>query len=142
MRIINKEKFDAHTDPIFKELKIVNLGSRNLLFHLGKFMYVFKNNLLPRTFGNLILRTNQVHYDNIRSSNQSLLMFLYEELLRRGGLVVNALDFRSGGRWFEPDLCRRVVSLDKKPYSTLFLFTQGYKWVPAIIMLGGNLAMA
>ena len=58
--------------------------------------------------------------------------------------MVSALDFRSRGRWFEPGLCRRVVSLDKKLYSTLSLFTQVYKWVPAIIMLGGgggNLAM-
>ena len=62
-------------------------------------------------------------------------------LWRRGGLAVNALDFRSGGRWFESDLCRRVVSLDKKLYLTLSLFTQLYKWVPVIIMLGGNLAM-
>ena len=38
---------------------------------------------------------------------------------RRGGLVVRALDIRSGGRWFEPGLCRHVVSLDKKLYSTL-----------------------
>ena len=52
-----------------------------------------------------------------------------------------ALDFRSRGWWFEPGHCRRVVSLDKKLYSTLSLFTQVYKWVPAIIMLGGNLAM-
>ena len=55
--------------------------------------------------------------------------------------MVSALDFRSRGRWFEPDLCHRVVFLDKKLYSTLFLFTQVYKWVPAIIMLGSNLAM-
>ena len=34
--------------------------------------------------------------------------------------MVSALDFRSGGRWFEPGLCRRVVSLDKNLYSTLF----------------------
>ena len=60
---------------------------------------------------------------------------------RCGGLVVSALDFRSRSRWFEPGHCRRVVSLDKKIYSTLSLFTQVYKWVPAIIMLGGNLAM-
>ena len=26
---------------------------------------------------------------------------------------------------------RRAVSLDKELYSTLFLFTQEYKWVPA-----------
>ena len=50
--------------------------------------------------------------------------------------MVSALDFRSKGRWFEPGHCRRVVSLDKKLYSTLSLFTQVYKWVPAIIMLG------
>ena len=35
----------------------------------------------------------------------------------------------------------RVVSLDKKLYSTLSLFTQVYKWVPAIIMLAVDLAM-
>ena len=57
---------------------------------------------------------------------------------RRGGLEVSALDCRSGGWWFEPSFCRRVVSLDKKLYSTLSLFTQVYKWVPAIIMLGGG----
>ena len=55
--------------------------------------------------------------------------------------MVSGLDFRSKGRWFESGNCRRVVSLDKKLYSTLSLFTQVYKWVPAIIMLGGNLAM-
>ena len=74
VRIINKEKVDAHTDPIFKELKILKLDDI-YLFHLGKFMYlIFKNNLLPRPFGNLILRTNQVHNYNTttRSSNQSL----------------------------------------------------------------------
>ena len=32
-----------------------------------------------------------------------------------------------------------VVSLDKKLYSALSLFTQVYKWVPAIIMLGVTL---
>ena len=55
--------------------------------------------------------------------------------------MVSALDFRSGGQWFEPGLCRHVVSLDKKLYSTLSLFIQVYKWVPAIIMLGDNLAL-
>ena len=55
--------------------------------------------------------------------------------------MVSELDFRSGGWWFEPGLCCRVVSLDKKLYSTLSLFTQVYKWVPAIIMLGGNFSM-
>ena len=45
-------------------------------------------------------------------------------LWRGGGLVVSALDFRSRGRGFEPGLCPRVVSSDKKLYFTLSLFTQ------------------
>ena len=36
---------------------------------------------------------------------------------------------------------RRVVSLDKELYCTLSLFTQVYKWVPAIYCWGGNPAM-
>ena len=52
--------------------------------------------------------------------------------------MVSEFDFRSGGRWFEPHHCRRVVYLDKKLYFTLSLFTQVYKWVPTIIMLGGG----
>ena len=71
----------------------------------------------------------------------SMMLKLSLELWRRGGLVVSASDFRSEGRWFELSLCHLVVSLDKKLYSTLSLFTQVYKWVLAIIMLWGNLAM-
>ena len=48
-----------------------------------------------------------------------------------------------GGRWFRSlhGLYCRVVSLEKKLLFHIFSFTQVYKWVPAIIMLGGNLAM-
>ena len=52
--------------------------------------------------------------------------------------MVSALDFRSGGRWFEPSFCPRVVSLNKKLYSTLSLFNQMFKWMPAMKMLGGG----
>ena len=52
--------------------------------------------------------------------------------------MISALDFHSGGWWFELGRCRRVASSNKKFYSTLSLFAQVYKWVPAIIMLGGG----
>ena len=61
--------------------------------------------------------------------------------MRLSVLVVSTLDFRSEGRLFVPGLCQCVASLDKKLYFTLCRFTQVYKWVPAIIMVGGNLAM-
>ena len=47
--------------------------------------------------------------------------------------MVSVLDFRSGGRWFEPGHCHRVVSLDKKLYSPFSLHP--------IIMMRGNLTM-
>ena len=53
--------------------------------------------------------------------------------------MFSTLNFRADGQWFDPSLCLRVVSLDKKLYLTLSLFTQVYKWVPAIIMLGVTL---
>ena len=49
VRIVSKEAFDAHTDPVFQELKILKF-EKNYLLHLGKFMYSHKNNLLPRSF--------------------------------------------------------------------------------------------
>ena len=66
---------------------------------------------------------------------------------RHSGLVVSVLDFQSEGWWFEPSLYYCVVSLDKKLYSTLSLFTQVYIWVQAIICWeeggggGDNLSM-
>ena len=42
---------------------------------------------------------------------------------RRGGAVVNAVDFRSEVGGSTPNLCHRVVSLDKKLYPTLSLST-------------------
>ena len=46
--------------------------------------------------------------------------------------MVRTLDFQLEGWWFEPGLCRhrRVVSLDKKLFSTLSFSTQVNKWVP------------
>jgi hypothetical protein len=40
VRIVNKEAFDAHADPIFKELKILKFD-KLYLFNLGKFMYSY-----------------------------------------------------------------------------------------------------
>ena len=40
--------------------------------------------------------------------------------------MVSVLDFRSEGVWLKPGLCCCVVSLDKKLYFTLPLFTQVY----------------
>ena len=61
---------------------------------------------------------------------------------KHGCLLVSALDFRSGGRCFQPSLCRRVVSLDKRLY-----FIHIVSLFPGVFIgtgdhnAGGNLAM-
>ena len=60
IRIISKSAFDAHTEPIFKQLKILKLG---------KFMFSFKKGLLPDAFSEMFLLTNQIHHYNTRNSN-------------------------------------------------------------------------
>ena len=66
-RILNKSKFDANTDSIFKELKLLKFQDI-LFFQLGQFMFSYKNSSLPTTFNNLFSTNNQIHTYNTRSA--------------------------------------------------------------------------
>ena len=72
--VISKKGFDALTDPLFKNLMILKLEDIYSL-HLGKFMFSVKNNSVPSSFSSSILRTNQVHGYNTRSSNRFYIRF-------------------------------------------------------------------
>ena len=63
--IISKKGFDAHIDPLFKNLMILKLQDIYSL-HLAKIMFSFKNN---SSFSRSILRTNQVHGYNKCQTN-------------------------------------------------------------------------
>ena len=52
IRIISRTAFDAHTDPLFKNLKILNLESIYKL-QIDKFMYQYRSGLLPYSFNNM-----------------------------------------------------------------------------------------
>ena len=65
---INKDAYDAHTDPIFKELRTLKFNDIYLL-NLGKFMYSYQNGLLPRSFNDRFIKVNQVHHNTRSSSN-------------------------------------------------------------------------
>ena len=67
IRTMSRSAFDAHTDPLFKNLKILNLGSIYKL-QIGKFMYQYRCGLLPYSFNNMFLVTHQVHSYGTRSS--------------------------------------------------------------------------
>ena len=74
MRGINKDPYDAHTDPIFKELRILKFNDIYLL-NLGKFMYSYQNDLLPSSFNDCFIEVNQVHHYNRRSFSNSYTRF-------------------------------------------------------------------
>ena len=63
--IISKKGFDAHIDPLFKNIMILKLEDIYSL-HLGKIMFSFKNN---SSFSRSILRINQVHGYNTCQTN-------------------------------------------------------------------------
>ena len=61
IRIISKSKFHAHTDPLFKELKMLKLDSIirfhicivNINYDICKFMILYRHGLLPESFDNM-----------------------------------------------------------------------------------------
>ena len=67
IRIINKSHFNAHADPIFKDLGILKFNDIHLL-QLGQFMYSWKNPFLPPRFNNNFSQSNQFHSYNTRNS--------------------------------------------------------------------------
>ena len=73
IRIISKSAFDAHTEPIFKQLKILKL-SDIYRSQIDKFMFSFKKGLLPDAFSEMFLLTNQIHHYNTRNSNSFYLL--------------------------------------------------------------------
>lgn len=66
IRIISKSKFDAHTDPLFKELKMLKLDSI-IRFHICKLMFLYSHGLLPESFDNMFPLNNEIHSYNAKS---------------------------------------------------------------------------
>ena len=67
IRVINKSHFNAHTDPIFKDLGILKFNDIHLL-QLGHFMYSYKDSFLPPRFKNNFSQSNQFHSYSTRNS--------------------------------------------------------------------------
>ena len=65
--IMSRSAFDAHTDPLFKNVGIPSLESIYKP-QIGKFIYQYKSGLFPNSFNNMFLVTRQVHSYGARSS--------------------------------------------------------------------------
>ena len=74
IRIISKKGVNAHTNPLFESRTILKLEDIYSL-HLGKFMFSLKNNSVPSSFSRSMLRSDQVHGYNTRSSNKFYIPF-------------------------------------------------------------------
>ena len=68
VRIISGSAFDAHTEPIFKQLKILKLCDI-FRFQVGKIIFLFKKRRLPIAFNNLFMIRSQLHSYNTRNSS-------------------------------------------------------------------------
>ena len=67
IRILNKCKFDTHTDPLFKKCFILKVHDIFLL-QMGKFIFSLRNGFLPEKFLDMIQQNNQIHSYNTRNA--------------------------------------------------------------------------
>ena len=69
VRLISKAHHLANTVPLFSKLKVLDIYSI-YSFSVATFMYSYHHNLLPSSFRNLFLSSNQVHHHEIRIASQ------------------------------------------------------------------------
>ena len=68
VRIVGKAKYNAHTDPIFVNLKLLKLKDVNELENI-KYMYQVTHKWLPIPLLNTFCVNADVHHYNIRRRN-------------------------------------------------------------------------
>ena len=75
MRIIQKAKYNAHTQPIFASINILPLPE---LIYQQKLhlIHAFIHNYLPNSFENFILLNNQVYVHNYIFRNDKEVYFM------------------------------------------------------------------
>ena len=71
IRLVKNVNYNSHTQPIFKELSILNIDSI-IDIELMKFMYKYDNNMLPVTLNNLLIRSNEIHNYETRNADVPL----------------------------------------------------------------------
>ena len=67
MQLLSKAHYLENTTPLFSKLKVLDIYSINS-FSVATFMYSYLHNLLPSSFCNLFLSSNQVHHHETQLS--------------------------------------------------------------------------
>ena len=68
VRIISSAERRAHTEPLFKKLKILNL-SKLFIYCTQLFMFKYHHGLVPEIFQNFFVHNNTIHSYMTRQSN-------------------------------------------------------------------------
>ena len=93
MRIVAKVPFDSHTDPIFRDLKVLKF-SDFVLFHSGKFMFFLSKGLLWNSFNDMFILANHIHpYNTRNSSNCNFYIPLVRTNIRKFSICFQGLKF-------------------------------------------------
>ena len=87
IRIICGAKYNAHTDPLFKNLSILKVQDIFTL-QCAKFFFRFSNKKLPVYFNDFFQRNNDIHDHNTRNSN-ALHLFQYRNQTSRNFIRFN-----------------------------------------------------
>ena len=119
IRIVFHSQYLAHTSPIFKSLKILNIY--NLFqYKLAIFMYLCYNNLLPPSLVQYFSLNSTVHSYNTRNADKFHMskirtLISYKSIFHQGPLIWNDI----------PKVIRNCKSLNtfKRKYK-LFLMNQ------------------
>ena len=72
IRIISKAPFNAHTEPLFKNLGILNF-SKTLKFQFSMLMWQHDHGELPDCFNNYFKKVNSIHTHNTRAASSKKL---------------------------------------------------------------------
>ena len=67
LRIITKSEFNAHTNPLFRELKILKLVDQITLLNC-LFVHDYLNKRLPKSFDNTFVKLDEMNSINTRNS--------------------------------------------------------------------------
>ena len=83
LRRIKLEKYNAHTEPIFKELKLLKIDDLYSL-QILKFYYKLVNKVLPTYFDSMLpKRSSEVHQRHTRQSNNYVIPMVNDEFARK-----------------------------------------------------------
>ena len=75
LRIINKAKYNSHTDPLFVKSEILKLSDMYKM-QVCAFMFDYKNNKLPLSFNNCYPTNAEVHINQEMQTRQSDLFYI------------------------------------------------------------------